>query len=204
MQTTESVPKKRPVIRVWFVAVVLCWAAFFAWILWPANPKDSPYDLSRADGKLRFYATSYPKAQRPANLTLDQRVAWEWRQYQRRHRKRNPSVYTFPARSVEPCSISGLLNQCMEVSGTQYLIAVEIAGYVEFGSTNALNGAQWVAAFEHALETSGPVLCYDYAKKRNFQDTLLLIRETPRVVKVLPRSKLADYRKAGLVRNHSQ
>ncbi len=88
----------------------------------------------------------------------------------------------------------------MEVSGTQYLIAVEIAGAVEFGSTNSLNGAQWVAAFEHAIETSGPVVCYDFAKKRNFQDTLLLIRETPGVVKVVPRTKLAEYRKAGLVK----
>jgi hypothetical protein len=38
------------------------------------------------------------------------------------------------------------------------------------------------------------------AKKRNFQDTLLLIRENPRLVKVVPRSKLADYQKAGLVK----
>jgi len=88
----------------------------------------------------------------------------------------------------------------MEVSGTKYYIAVEVAGAVEFGSTNALNGAQFVAAFEHAIETSGPVICYDYAKKRNFQDTLLVLRESPRVVKVVPRSKLADYQKAGLVK----
>jgi hypothetical protein len=69
-----------------------------------------------------------------------------------------------------------------------------------FGSTNALNGAQWVAAFEHAVETSNPVVCYDYAKKRNFQDSLLLIRERLGVVKVVPRTKLAEYQKAGLVK----
>ena len=92
----------------------------------------------------------------------------------------------------------------MEVSGTQYLVAVEIAGVVEFGTTNSLNGALWVAAFENALENSRPVVCYDYAKKRNFQDTLLLIRETRGVVKVIPRSKLDDYRKAGLVKGGSE
>jgi hypothetical protein len=80
------------------------------------------------------------------------------------------------------------------------LIAVEIAGVVEFGHTNALNGTQWVAAFEHAIETSGPVTCYDYARKRNFQDTLLVIRERPGVVKIVPRTKLAEYQKAGLVK----
>jgi hypothetical protein len=77
---------------------------------------------------------------------------------------------------------------------------VEIAGAVEFGSTNALNGAQWVAAFEHAIEASNPVICYDWAKRRNFQDTLLVIRERPGVVKIVPRTKLAEYEKAGLVK----
>ena len=91
----------------------------------------------------------------------------------------------------------------MDVSGTQYLIAVEIAGGVEFGHTNSLNGAQWVVAIEHAIQTNRPVICYDYAKKRNFEDTLLLICETPGVVKVVPRTKLDDYRKAGLVKGES-
>jgi hypothetical protein len=178
----------------------LCFAAFFAWLTWPSAPETSPRDLSRADGKPRFYTTAYPKAQRPANLSLGQRLAWEWAQFEQRHRKPNSVAYSFPARPVELCSIDGLLNQCMEVSGTRYMIAVEIAGVVEFGSTNTLNGAQWVAALEHAIETSGPVVCYDYAQKRNFQDTLLLIRETPDVVKVVPRTKLAEYQKAGLVK----
>lgn len=80
----------------------------------------------------------------------------------------------------------------MEMTGTQYLIAVEIAGSIQFRCTNALNGAQWVAAFEHAIEASDPVICYDYATKRNFEDRLLLIREKPGVVKVVPRTKLAE------------
>lgn len=202
--TPENVSKKRPAVRVWFVGVVLCCAALFAWAAWPSDPQNTPYELSRADGKSRFYVTAYPKTQRPANLSLRQRLVWEWTEYRHRHRKRNPSAYSFAARPVELCSIQGLLNQCMEVSGTQYLIAVEIAGAVKFGSTNSLNGTQWVAAFEHALETSGPVVCYDYAKKRNFHDTLQLIRETPGVVKVVPRTKLAEYRKVGLVKEERQ
>ena len=88
----------------------------------------------------------------------------------------------------------------MEITGTQYLIAVEVAGAVEFGNTNILNGSQWVAAFEHAIGASDPVVCYDFAKKRNFQDTLLVIRERPGVVKIVPRTKLSEYQKAGLVR----
>ena len=71
-----------------------------------------------------------------------------------------------------------------------------------FGHTNTIGGAQFVAAFEHAIETSDRVFCYDYAKKRNFLDTLVLIHEGPHLVKIVPRTKLADYQKAGLVKSH--
>jgi hypothetical protein len=169
-------------------------------IFWPSGPENSPYDLSRADGKSRFYATKYSKVEMSPNLSLSQKLYWTWRDYWRRHRKPNPAAYTFPARPIRSCSIQGLLSQCMEVTGTKYFIAVEIAGGVDFGFTNALGGAQWVAAFEHAIETSSPVICYDYSKKRNFKDTLLLVRESPRAVKVVPRTKLVDYQKAGLVK----
>jgi len=200
---SERASKPPGKVRGWFVAAVLCLGALFLWMAWPSGPEESPYDLSHADGKPRFWATTYPKAQRPPGLTPRQRLVWEWTQYRQRHRKRNPAAYSFPGRPAELCSISGLLNQCMEVSGTQYLIAVEIGGAVEFGCTNPVNGAQWVAAFEHTIETR-PVICYDYAKKRSFQDILLLIRETPGVVKVVPRTKLGEYRKAGLVKSESQ
>ena len=208
MSTEPPLPseaKKRALVRPWFVATVLGIAAFVTWLAWPSSESGiAPFTLSNADGKSRFYATTYSKMQTPPNLPLRQRLFWAWMQYQRRYGKRNPAAYSFPASPVQPCSIDGLLNQCMEVTGTRYLIAVEIAGAVEFGSTNALNGTQWVAAFEHAIETSDPVICYDYAKKRNFQDTLLLIRERPGLVKVVPRSKLAEYQKAGLVKTGSR
>src|SRR2546428_12330079 len=161
-------------------------------------------DWRRGGGVPRCGPRAYQGRHNPPNLPLRQRAFWAWTQYKRRHGKPNPAAYSFPATPVQPCSIGGLLNQCMEVAGTQYFIAVEIGGAVEFGSTNALNGVQWVAAFEHAIETSSPVVCYDYAKKRSFQDTLLLIRETHRVVKIVPRTKLAEYQEAGLVKTDSR
>jgi hypothetical protein len=200
LPTPESESKKRPALRPFFLASVLTFAAVIGWLLWPASPESSPYDLSRADGKSRFFPTTYSKVQMLQNLPLRQRLLWTWMQFQRRYARRNPAAYSFPACPVQPCSIHGLLNQCMEVTGTQYLIAVEIVGTVEFGSTNTLNGAQWVAAFEDAISTSNSVACYDYAKKRHFQDTLLLIRERRGLVKVVPRTKLVEYQKAGLVK----
>lgn len=200
----ESGAKRRPALRPFFLAAVLSIAVVIGWAFWPSNPENSPFDLSRADGKSRFCATTYSKMETPSNLTLRQQLYWVWMQYRQRHGKRNPAASSFPASPVQLCSIHGLLNQCMDVTGTQYLIAVEVAGAVEFGSTNALNGAQWAAAFEHAIETSGPVICYDFAKKRNFQDTLLVIRERPGLVKIVPRTKLVEYEKAGLVKAGSR
>ena len=198
-ETTGSV-KKRPALRLWILATVMGIAAFFGWLLWPSDTEISPFDLSRADGKPRFYATTYSKIQLPAKLPLRQRLLWMWTEYQRRHRKRNPAAYTFRASPIRLCSIHGLLNQCMELTGTQYLIAVEVAGAVEFGNTNILNGSQWVAAFEHASGASDSAICYDFAKQRNFQDTLLVIREGPGLVKIVPRTKVAEYQKAGSVK----
>jgi hypothetical protein len=87
----------------------------------------------------------------------------------------------------------------MEVTGTRYLMAYEAAaGSVQFGHSNVLNGAQWVAAFEATLQTNQPE-CFDHAAKGIRRENLLLIREKPGVVKVIPPSRLADYQKAGLV-----
>ena len=195
-----EVAAKQPTrARPWLLAALLCAGALIGWLAWPSHEQGiSPWDLSLEDGKSRFYATRYVKVQTPPHLSIVDRVAWAWMEFKRRHGKQTPVTYTFSAMPIRPCSIVGLLDQCMEVSGTQYLIAVETVGSVEFGHTNALNGAQFVAAFEHAIE-SIPVVCYDFAKKRNFQDTLLMIREKPGLVKIVPRSKLGEYQKAGLV-----
>ncbi len=88
----------------------------------------------------------------------------------------------------------------MEMSGTKYLTAVEaVGGTVDFGSTNTLNGAQWIAAFERAI-TNQAVLCSGFTDHRTFTDELVLIREKPKLVKVVPRTKLAKYQMAGMIK----
>jgi len=195
----ESGPKKRPALRPLFVVGTICAAVFFGWVLWPSTQEEEAHDLSRADGRSRFCVTSYSKRQMPPNLTLRQRLFWLWMEYNRR-RGKPLGTFSFPAASVRSCSIQGLLYQCMEVTGTRYLIAVEIVGTVDFGTTNVLTGGQWVQAFERAIESSKSVICYAYGKKRNLEDTLLVIHERPGLVKILPASKFADDQKAGLVR----
>ena len=194
--------KNRLAIRAWVVAPVLILAAFVLCLAWPRE--NDPFELSRADGKPRFFATAYSKTPVPPNLPLAERLVREWYQYKRHHGTPNPASWSFPATPVQLCSIHGLLSQCMEVAGKTIPDRGKRLGaaFVEFGSTNALNGAQWVAAFERAIETSDGVLCTDLAKGQGFRDKLLLIRETPRVVKVVPRSRLAEYQKLGLVKAH--
>ena len=209
LPTPESGSKKPSAVRPWFLTAVLGIAALIGWLAWPSEPDIGPFELSRADGRSRFYATTYSKMEMPRNLPLSQRLWWAWakykQEYRRRYSKPNPAAYSFPAGRLRLSSIEEGLNLCMAVTGTRYLIAVEIVGQgaLEFLSTNALNGAQWVAAFENDIQ-SVPTGCYDYATKRVFHDTLLLIRERPGVVKVVPRKKLAEYQKIGLVKAGSQ
>ena len=98
--------------------------------------------------------------------------------------KPNPAAYTFPASDDRRCSVHGLLNQCAQVTGTRYLIAREVsADSIYFGHAR-LNGTQWVAAFEKALQ----------------QDGYVLIRERSELVKVIPKGVLVEYERAGLVK----
>ena len=99
--------------------------------------------------------------------------------------KPNPAAYTFPPKAEDRCSVQGLLNQCGQVAGTRYLIAREALGdSIYFGHSKALNGTQWVAAFERALQQDG----YD------------LIPEPSGVVKVIPQDVVAEYENAGLIK----
>jgi len=101
--------------------------------------------------------------------------------------KPNPAAYTFPASTDRRCSVHGLLEQCAQVTGARYLIAREArADSIYFGH-DRLNGTQWVAAFEKALQ----------------QDGYVLIREKSGLVKVIPERVLVEYERTGLVKKQS-
>jgi RNA polymerase sigma factor (sigma-70 family) len=107
----------------------------------------------------------------------------------------NPLNYTFPASAATPCSIHGLLNQCMEVSGWRYLIDKEVAaGSVNFGRTNAMNGQEWVEAFENALQFGEPEWWVVGGKKQRKENLVLLRYPQERTVLVLPQDKAANYK----------
>ena len=107
----------------------------------------------------------------------------------------HPLNYSFPATPVQGCSVSGLLNECMEVSGWRYLIDTEVsAGSIEFGCPRSYNGQEWVTAFENALQTNRPEW-WAARQKRFRKENLVLIRfPKDKVVLVLPADKAAKYR----------
>ena len=108
----------------------------------------------------------------------------------------HPLNYTFPISPVQGCSINGLLNQCMEVSGWHYLIDKDVsAGSVQFGRSKVMNGEEWVAAFETALQTGTPEWWSGEEKSRRMRrENLVLIRyPKEKTILVLPKDQAAKY-----------
>jgi RNA polymerase sigma factor (sigma-70 family) len=135
--------------------------------------------FNRAD----FWATSYPATSPEAAQFMTNSYG-------------HPMTYTFPISSVQRCSISGLLDQCMEVSGWQYLIDKDVsAGSVGFGCSKVMNGEEWVAAFENALQTGAPEWWDFHAAKPHMRRENLMLIRYPRekIVLVLPKDKAAKY-----------
>ena len=61
-----------------------------------------------------------------------------------------------------------------------------------FGTTNALNGAQWVQAFTEALQTAQPEW-WDSQRRKSRKENLVLVTNGPRMVLVLPREMLGEF-----------
>lgn len=127
------------------------------------------------------------------NNNLFGTLFWKYYELKRRYRP-NPATYTFSASGApSPCSIHGLLNQCMDVGGTEYLIEKNVAGgSVNFGSPVVLNGAQWIAAFERALQNDQPQW-WDSEKKGFRKENLVFLRYSRRITLVLSPETAKEY-----------
>jgi len=141
------------------------------------------------DNRPAFIATSKPTIDVGplSNLTLRKKIYGIYLKlkYRIAPPKPNPAGHSFSPRADRPCKIHGFLNQCSQVTGARYLIAREARGdSIDFGHAKTLNGTQWVAAFEEALQRNG----YD------------VVREKSGAVKIIPHNIVTEYQKAGLVR----
>ena len=126
--------------------------------------------------------------------SLKARLWFIWYRLREKFRRPNPGTHTFAPTLDQRCSIHGLLNQCMEMSGVRYLIDKNVAnGSVNFGHSNALTGSQWIAAFENALQTGQPEW---FVPERNEfrKENLVLVRYDTKTVLVLPVERATQYR----------
>jgi hypothetical protein len=122
----------------------------------------------------------------PSNLPLTTRLGLAYSQLKDTVGLRNPTNWTIPAfpKDSEKFFLLQGLQMCMRMTGKRYFVAREAPNRISFSPTNTLNGAQWVAAFEQAARDNG----------------LVLLQVSKRNVKVIPKNKLEEYRKAGLIK----
>ena len=143
----------------------------------------------------RFVATTRPSIGLASSPTLTQRVLFLWLRIRQRFEKPRPLAYSFTASPTNRCSIHGLLNQCMEVTGVRYAIARDVAaGTIEFGHTNTLNGVQWVSAFTDALQHN-QAEWWDSQAKGFHKESLVLLTNDARTVLVLPKTMVQEFQR---------
>jgi hypothetical protein len=144
------------------------------------------------DGPPDFVATVASKGIRlrvPPGAGLKVRIEFAYFNLKQRLGIRDPArTMISPSRNGE-WSIRWGLDYCTEITGRRYLVAREgVRRLVSFGTTNRVTGVQWAAGFEKALRDNGWLL--------------VPVRQglVADVVKVVPKDKLEEYRKAGLVK----
>ena len=186
--TRTAVPKKK--LRLLSVGAGL---AVALGVIWFATRTNEPRVFSMAtlpdDNRPAFIATAKPTIDVGplTNLTLRKKIYGIYLKlkYRIAPSKPNPAGRSFPPRADRRSKIHGFLNQCSQMTGTRYLIAREARDdSIDFGHAKTLNGTQWVAAFEEALQRNG----YD------------VVRERSGAVKIIPHNIVAEYQQAGLVK----
>ena len=178
------------------VPVLLACTFFLAY--WDDAEIGNGLETEHWDGIPRFVETVLPKTSIPKNSTIRQRICITSADLWSRYGWKLAAKRSFSATPSQVCNIRDSLTECMKLTGTRYLIAHEVES-VSFGHTNVLNGEEWVKAFEEALQNNRPHCWRWVAGWHHWRENLLLIRESSRLVKVVPPTRLADYQKAGLV-----
>ncbi len=157
------------------------------------RPPPLPFDVSPyvATKRVKFFTPQ-------TNGSLKNRLVSSYFSWQedRQFRHPRPENWSFPATPVGNSSIMGSLNQCMGPSGRSYFMSPGVsAGIVQFGHTNTLDGAQWVAAVETALQ-SPATQTLDLKSHKMVTGGLVLIRfPEQRAVLVLTEPEAVEFRR---------
>ncbi len=146
--------------------------------------------------------------QRPAPVTTtapqDLSPAAGWQQVEPAPSEFTNADSTFASSSPMMCWLTenegrpGLLEQAADATRTRYAVARELKdAQVLFGQPTALKAKPWVRLVESNL--AAKPLVYSGPNGEILNTRVLLVRDEPGVVKVLPENRLEAYRAAGLV-----
>ena len=174
--------------RYYFLGVVLASALLVAMLLLIPGKQPTPPLPFDTKG---FVASNFtPLLAKPANPSLKDRLFFGWIELMRLFKA---DTWSFPA-TPGRCSIHGLLNQCMQVSGNRYLLSPEIAsGSAQLSATNTLDGPQWVAEVERTLHT-GKIEWWDSELKGWRKEPLVFIRfPAQKTVLILPELQAVEF-----------
>ena len=144
------------------------------------------------DGPPDFVATAPSKGialQVPPGAGLKVRIEFAYFNLKQRLGIRDPASTIISPSRDEKMSVYWGLKNCTEITGRRYVVAREgVRRMVSFGTTNKVTGVLWAAGFEQVLRDNGWLLVP--VRQELMTD----------VVKVVPKDKLEEYRKAGLVK----
>ncbi len=175
-------------LRYYVLGIVFVSAVLVAMLLLiPGKQPAPPLPFDTKGFVASNFAPLFPK---PANPSLKERLFFGWIELMRLFKA---DSWSFPATTAR-CSIHGLLNECMEVSGNRYLLSPEIAsGSVQLSATNTLDGPHWVAEVERTLHT-GKVEWWDRELKGWRKEPLVFIRfPAQKTVLVLPELQAVEF-----------
>ena len=182
-----------------FAVVLLCLlAVVFFLVAPPPKLPPLPFDASNYVATIRIkYFT--PKT----NGSVKDRLVSSLRSWNEDLEFRNPDPHkwSFGPSGIGNSSIMGYLNQSMSISGNTYYLSQSVSpGTFLFGQTNTLDGAQWVAAVEAALQS--PATQALNLKTRSMEAGGLVLFRFPeqRAVLVLTQSEAAEFRRTNSMR----
>jgi hypothetical protein len=133
----------------------------------------------------RFVVTKIQDRSASPNTSLGNRFYYLYEKFLKKF-ARGAVRYSFSGTKTNACSIHGLLNQCTDMTGIEFLIAKDVAaGTVQFGHTNTLSGDQWTGAFLEALQKGQPQW-WDSKLKAFRTENLVLITNDAKTIFVLP------------------
>jgi hypothetical protein len=107
-----------------------------------------------------------------------------------------PTNTTFAAVPFGTQSIEVMLNECTETSGTRYFMPPDIAtGTIQFGSSTALDGRQWITACETALQTGMPEILDPHTRSMRPGKLVLIRYPKHKAVLILTATEAEEFRR---------